>query len=105
MTYYNPTTKTFYRSGALHTKDGTIFNPTAETLYKHGYEPYKPPAVEPEPIPASELRRRAYIEECDPLLIASLGYEAEGNTGAAASCREQYLAKKAEIRERIPDEV
>lgn len=101
MTYYNSTTKTFYRGGALKTAEGAIFNPTAETLKAHGYEPYVAPKVEAEPIPASEQRRMAYEVECDPLLIASLGYEAEGNTEAAEACKAQYLAKKAEIRERI----
>lgn len=104
MTYYNPTTNHFYRSGALKTADGAIFNPTEATLKAHGFEPYVAPKVEAEPIPATEQRRMAYEAECDPLLIASLGYEAEGNEEAAAACRAQYLTKKAEIRERIPDD-
>lgn len=104
MTYYNPTTKTFYRSGALKTADGTIFNPTEATLKAHGYEPYTPPlAAEPEPIPASEQRRQAYEQECDPFSMAYVGYMLEGNEEAAAGCKAAYLAKKAEIRERIPD--
>lgn len=104
MTYYNPTTKQFYRSGALRTADGTIFNPNAETLAAHGYEPYTPPpAPEPEPISASEQRRMAYEEECDPLSMAYVGYMLEGNETAAAGCKAAYLTKKAEIRKRIPD--
>lgn len=94
-----------YSGGVLHTERGIIFNPTKEVLLAHGYEPYTPPsAPEPEPIPASELRRQAYEAECDPLLIASLGYTMEGDDDAAAACRRAYLSKKAEIRERIPDE-
>lgn len=105
MTYYNPTTKQFYRSGALCTKDGTIFNPTEEVLKAHGYEPYTPPrAPEPEPVPASEQRRQAYEVECDPLSMAYIGYLMEGDETAAASCKAAYLTKKREIRERIPDE-
>lgn len=104
MTYYNSTTKTFYRGGALKAADGTIFNPTAETLAKHGFESYAPPpAPEPEPIPASELRRQAYEAECDPYSMAYVGYMLEGNEEAAAGCKAAYLAKKAEIRTRIPD--
>lgn len=104
MTYYNPDTKTFYRSGALRTADGTIFNPNAETLYKYGYEPYVAPKVEAEPIPATEQRRMAYEQECDPYSMAYVGYMLEGNEEAAEACKAQYLTKKAEIRKRIPDE-
>lgn len=102
MTFYNPHTNEWYYGGALKTADGLITNPTRQVLLANGFEPYAPPA--PEPIPASEERRKAYEVECDPLLIASLGYTMEGNDDAAAACRAQYLAKKAEIRERIPDE-
>lgn len=101
MRYYNPHTKEWYRGGVLKTKNGLVLNPTDNILKAHGYEPYTPPTLEPEP--ASEQRRQAYVAECDPLLIASLGYEAEGNEEAAQACRAQYLQKKSEIRERIPD--
>lgn len=105
MRYYNQQTKKWYVSGgALKADNGVVLNPTEAVLRSHGYEPYEPPKAEPEPIPAEEQRRQAYVVECDPLLIASLGYEAEGNEEAAAACRAQYLAKKSEIRERIPDE-
>lgn len=102
MAWINKSNGKRYSFGALHTEKGIIFNPTAETLKANGYEPYIAPA--PEPIPASEQRRQAYEAECDPLLIASIGYTMEGDDDAAAACRAQYLAKKREIRERIPDE-
>lgn len=105
MKWHNPTNKQFYSRGPLKTADGTIFNPTAETLKAHGFEPYTPPpAVEPEPIPASEQRRMAYEQECDPYSMAYVGYMLEGNEEAAAGCKAAYLKKKAEIRTRIPDE-
>lgn len=104
MAWINKTNGKRYSFGGLKTEKGVIFNPTAEVLRANGYEPYTPPAVEAEPIPAEEHRRKAYVAECDPLLIASLGYAAEGNEAAAAECRAQYLAKKAEIRTRIPDD-
>lgn len=53
---------------------------------------------------ASELRRQAYEAECDPYSMAYVGYMLEGNEAAAATCKTAYLTKKAEIRERIPDE-
>ena len=70
MTYYNPTTDTYYRGGALKTADGTIFNPTEATLKAHGYEPYIPPVVAP-PAPTREeieaARASAYRATVDPI--------------------------------------
>ena len=61
----------------------------------------------PEPTPADK-RREAYERECDPLLVAALGYRLEANAGQAGA-REKadameadYLAKKAEIRKANP---
>lgn len=70
MTYYNPTTKTFYRGGAFRTAEGTIFNPTEETLKAHGYEPYTPPVIPPHEPTAeeiTELRKAAYTTRVDPI--------------------------------------
>lgn len=70
MTYYNPTTNTYYRGGALKTTDGTIFNPAEETLKAHGYEPYIEPVVEPPAPTHSEIeqaRAAAYRERVDPI--------------------------------------
>ena len=101
MTYYNKTTNKYYRGGALHTDKGTIFNPSEATLKAHGYAPWTPPVVEPEPIDASELRRQAYEAEADRYLTAYQGYLLEGNLEAAENCKQAYLAKKREIRARI----
>ena len=60
------------------------------------------------PIPAptaeelSNERRLAYEAEADRYLIAMHGYEVEGKTEEAEACRRAYLAKKAEIRKRLP---
>ena len=61
----------------------------------------------PEPTP-EERRREAYERECDPLLVAALGYRLEAAAGQAGA-REKadameadYLAKKAEIRNANP---
>lgn len=71
MTYYNPTTNHFYRSGALKTAEGTIFNPNAETLKAHGFEPYMPPEPEePQPPTAEDItrwRKAAYVQRVDPI--------------------------------------
>ena len=71
MTYYNPTTNTYYRGGALKTADGTIFNPSEATLKAHGYEPYIAPAPkEPAAHTREEIedaRAAAYRATVDPI--------------------------------------
>ena len=68
-------------------------------------EEYQEPTYE-EPPPTNEeisqMRQSAYEAECDQLLIASLGYEAEGDTEKAESARRAYLKAKAEVRKRLP---
>lgn len=70
MTFYNQTANTFYRGGALHTADGTIFNPTEATLKAHGYEPYIAPVVEPKAPTREEIeaaRAADYRATVDPI--------------------------------------
>lgn len=71
MTYFNKTTKEFYRGGALKTADGTIFNPTEAALKAHNYEPYTPqPPLPPQPMTHEEIeqaRAAAYRERVDPI--------------------------------------
>ena len=68
-------------------------------------EPFAPPS-EPTPV---ERRRERYERECDPLLIAALGYRVEADAGQPGarervdSLEADYLARKAEIREANPD--
>lgn len=60
---------------------------------------------EPEPKPDPEqLREMAYRAEADQYLIAYEGYLAEGKALEADEQKALYLAKKAEIRERYPDD-
>ena len=67
-----------------------------------GWEEY---ILEPEPIPDPEqLREEAYRAEADQYLMAYEGYMAEGKILEADEQKALYLAKKAEIRERFPDE-
>lgn len=120
MQWYNKTTNQFYSKGPLKTKDGTIFNPSEETLRKYGFEVFIQPAPQPTPPPMpSELRRKAYQLEVDEKSISYVGYKADahkarkdGNEALAEqyeaiadSILEQIGEKKAEIRERYPDEV
>ena len=68
-------------------------------------EPTEPTYEEPQPPTneeISQMRQSAYEAECDQLLIASLGYEAEGDTEKAESARKAYLRAKAEVRARLP---
>jgi hypothetical protein len=106
MIYYNKMTNKYYRGGALKTAKGTIFNPTEETIKAHGYEEYVAPVIEPQPPTEeelAELRRQAYIAECDPLSMAYIGYMLEGDEDKAMSARASYLARKAEIRKRFKE--
>lgn len=50
----------------------------------------------------SALRQQAYEAECDSLLIAWVGYTAEGDEAKAESARKTYLKAKAEVRARLP---
>lgn len=50
----------------------------------------------------SALRQQAYEAECDSLLIAWMGYTAEGDTEKAESAKQAYLRAKAEVRARLP---
>ena len=50
----------------------------------------------------SDMRRAAYEAECDSLLIAWMGYTAEGDEAKAESARKAYLKAKAEVRKRLP---
>lgn len=58
--------------------------------------------VKPKPVPTeeelAELRRQAYITECDPLSMAYIGYMLEGEEAKADLARMEYLTRKAEIR-------
>jgi hypothetical protein len=75
---------------------------------------YEPSAPMPEPEPTyeepteptneeiSQMRQEAYEAECDSLLIAWMGYTAEGDTAKAESARLAYLRAKAEVRKRLP---
>lgn len=105
MTYYNSTTKQFYRGGALKTANGTIFNPTEATLKAHGYEVYTPPTVEPIKVEPSELRRMAYEAECDPLLPSIQSYALQGKTEQLEAVKAKWYARHKAIEARYPDEV
>ena len=50
----------------------------------------------------SALRQSAYEAECDSLLIAWMGYTAEGDEAKAESAKQAYLRAKAEVRKRLP---
>ena len=50
----------------------------------------------------STLRQQAYEAECDSLLLAWMGYTAEGDEAKAESARKAYLKAKAEVRARLP---
>ena len=66
-----------------------------------GWEEYTP---EPEPTPNPEqLREAAYRAEADQYLMAYEGYLAEGKILEADEQKARYLAKKAEIRKRFPN--
>lgn len=85
MTYYNKTTRKYYRGGALHTAKGTIFNPSEATLKANGYAPYVAPVVEPTPPTNAEieaLRAAAYRDRVDPLTCQ---IQRMADMGAAAS--------------------
>lgn len=59
---------------------------------------------EPEPKPDPEqLREMAYRAEADQYLMAYEGYLAEGKILEADEQKALYLAKKAEIRKRFPN--
>jgi hypothetical protein len=74
-----------------------------------------PPPPEPEPIPEpeepqppteeelAEMRRQAYVAECDPYSMAYVGYMLEGDEDKAMSARASYLERKAEIRKRFKE--
>lgn len=62
------------------------------------YEEPQPPTNEE----ISQMRQTAYEAECDSLLIAWMGYTAEGDTEKAESARKAYLRAKAEVRKRLP---
>lgn len=62
------------------------------------YEETTPPTNEE----ISQMRQTAYEAECDSLLIAWMGYTAEGDTEKAESARKAYLRAKAEVRKRLP---
>ena len=111
-TFINPNGKTLEQYGYLPIAEDIM--PMAEEGYEvHavGYE-VKDGAIvrtwKQEPIPQktdeeiSQMRQQAYEAECDQLLIASLGYEAEGDTEKAESARKAYLKAKAEVRARLP---
>ena len=72
--------------------------PPQEEYQEPTYEEPQPPTNEE----ISQMRQSAYEAECDQLLIASLGYEAEGDTEKAESARRAYLKAKAEVRKRLP---
>ena len=66
-----------------------------------GWEEYAP---EPEATPTPEqLREEAYRAEADQYLMAYEGYLAEGRMLEADEQKALYLAKKAEIRKRYPN--
>lgn len=66
------------------------------------WEEYTP---EPEPMPNPEqLREEAYRAEADQYLLAYEGYLVEGKTQEAEEQKALYLAAKAEIRARYPDD-
>ena len=66
-----------------------------------GWEEYTP---DPEPQPDPEqLREMAYRAEADQHLMAYEGYLAEGKILEADEQKALYLAKKAEIRKRFPN--
>lgn len=104
MTYYNPTTDTYYRGGALKTADGTIFNPSAKTLKAHGYEPYIAPVVEPPAQTREEIeaaRASAYRERVDPITceiarLRDMGGSADEIAEAEARRAEAVAAIKAQ---------
>ena len=104
MTFYNPTTDTYYRGGALKTAEGTIFNPTEATLKAHGYEPYIAPMAEP-PAPTREeieqARAAAYRATVDPITceiqrLRDMGGTAEEIAEAEARRAEAVAAIKAQ---------
>ena len=66
-----------------------------------GWEEYTS-VPEPQPDP-EQLREAAYRAEADQSLMAYEGYIAEGKILEADEQKALYLAKKAEIRERFPD--
>lgn len=104
MTYYNPTTNTYYRGGALKTAEGTIFNPTEATLKAHGYEPYIAPVVEPTAPTHEEIeaaRAAAYRERVDPITceiqrLRDMGGSAQEIAEAEARRAEAVAAIKAQ---------
>lgn len=64
-----------------------------------------PQAEEPIPMTEEDIaeeRKRSYVAECDSLLIAWMGYTAEGDEAKAESARRAYLRAKAEVRKRLP---
>lgn len=66
------------------------------------WEEYTP---DPEPTPDPEqLREEAYRAEADQYLLAYEGYLVEGRTQEAEQQKTLYLAAKAKIRERYPDD-
>jgi hypothetical protein len=50
----------------------------------------------------AEERKKAYVAECDPYLVAYQGYLVEGDKAKAESARKAYLKAKAEVRKRLP---
>lgn len=60
------------------------------------------PIPQPTQEEISQMRQTAYEAECDSLLIAWMGYTAEGDEAKAESARKAYLRAKAEVRKRLP---
>ena len=50
-----------------------------------------------------DIRASLYIDQCDPLMSAALGYEHEGKIEKAAEMWGLYDLKKKEIRDLYPD--
>lgn len=121
-----------YAPNSIRTADGLVCNPRPDKLIPLGYkevvfdeqpEPSDPPKhyrevyteeddcirvsyVEGDPEPQADpeqLREMAYRAEADQYLMAYEGYLAEGKILEADEQKALYLAKKAEIRERFPD--
>ena len=88
----------YYEKGALVWRIFDAPPPPQEEYQEPTYEEPQPPTNEE----ISALRQSAYEAECDQLLIASLGYTAEGDTERAESARKAYLRAKAEVRKRLP---